>query len=602
MALARRQSLTVLSVLSLFCALVTAVLEVPARNTFLVREKSAATVIGDYVYVDGGELSQWSVNRVREGIPAEYTLSIDISRSWSTSDAPIRSFLKTGPQKSGLSLWTDSQAGEFYSWGGQFPAGLSDNITAPALWKFKVDGKGGGEWSKVRAANEGAFQAIRSTQLSATANTDNTAFIIGGQVDRFAEPNLTAVGQVVGGMVTYNLASRVWTNETDNSPFKTLVGASAHFLPGVGSNGLIMLLGGLSPGRVGMMDGTAPASDLYNLTFFDPETKKVYWQTTTGEIPPTPRMQACTAMIKSPDGGYEIFISGGINLRDLLTYQDAYMLSLPGFVWRKVPDIPYSARGDATCVQIGPRHVLSMFGKDIWGLTQDPAPNGMLIFDLVAMQWRDSYDATAGEYERPSDLKTWYNNGSFDKVKWSSNEMKRLFAIRTPSPTSSTTGNPGSTPTNTPGTQPSPTGEPETSSPTPVGAIAGGVIGGVAGLALIAITIWFFLRRRKGGSSAGTDPTLDGTDGPGDDKYLHIPGTEAPRGPTELSSPRSPVEADSHGMRGDMRHQGVDPTSHTYYEMDPQAPYAFHEMDSRPPAAEMDNTSRGGWRQFGGRT
>lgn len=80
-------------------------------------------------------------------------------------------------------------------------------------------------------------------------------------------------------------------------------------------------------------------------------------------------------------------------------------------MWRKVPDIPYSARGDATCVQIGGRHVLSMFGKDIWGLTQDPAPNGMLIFDLVAMQWRDSYDAAAGEYERPSDLKTWYTNG-----------------------------------------------------------------------------------------------------------------------------------------------------------------------------------------------
>lgn len=91
MALATRQSLTVLAVLSLCCTLVTAVLEVPARNTFLVREKSAgsflpiaithsffpictndsdvsiATVIGDYVYVDGGELSQWSVNRVREG-------------------------------------------------------------------------------------------------------------------------------------------------------------------------------------------------------------------------------------------------------------------------------------------------------------------------------------------------------------------------------------------------------------------------------------------------------------------------------------------------------------------------------------------------------
>lgn len=105
------------------------------------------------------------------------------------------------------------------------------------------------------------------------------------------------------------------------------------------------------------------------------------------------------------------FLAGGVNRRDLYTYQDAYVLSLPGFVWKKAPNIPYSARGDATCVQVGGRQVLSLFGKDVWALTEDPAPKGMLLFDVTAMQWTDSYDAAAGAYERPSALETWYNNG-----------------------------------------------------------------------------------------------------------------------------------------------------------------------------------------------
>jgi hypothetical protein len=40
------------------------------------------------------------------------------------------------------------------------------------------------------------------------------------------------------------------------------------------------------------------------------------------------------------------------------------------------------------------------------------------------------------------------------------------------------------------------------SNSTPVGAIAGGVVGGLAGLALIATAVWFFLRRRNQATGA----------------------------------------------------------------------------------------------------
>ncbi|EAQ85859.1 hypothetical protein CHGG_07112 [Chaetomium globosum CBS 148.51] len=584
----RRPMPTLLVFLGLCCAFAVAVLEVPARNTFLVREKSA----GDYVYVDGGELSQWSVNRVREGIAVESTLSIDISRSWTTSDVSIRSIKKTGPLKSSLVLWTDSQAGEFYSWGGEFPPSVHENITEPELWKFTADGEGGGEWSIVKPANGGAFADIHSGTLAASANTDNTAFVIGGEIQRFSEPDRNGSTQVLGGMVTFNMASRVWTNETDNSPFGTLVGASAHYLPSFGVDGVIITLGGLTPSLVGRWDGKVPALDFYNLTFFNPVTKKTYWQLTSGDIPPSPRIQACTAIIKTADGGYDIFLAGGVNRRDLFTYQDAYVLSLPGFVWRKAPNMPYSARGDATCVQIGGRQVLSLFGKDVWKLTDDPAPNGMLLFDMTDMQWKDSYDAAAGAYERPSVLETWYNNGSFDQVDWSSEEVRRLFARRSTTPPSSTQSS-GPSPTGSGGPDPTSTGEPESSS-TPVGAIVGGVVGGIGGLALIAVAVWIFLRRRKQGTLVGSIQD-NSTDGAGEIKYPGVPEADAPHGHTELSSPRSPVEMDPRGLPVEINNNTPgyyhEADSRVYHEMDPQA-QAF-EMDPQQRTYEMDASRYG---------
>lgn len=41
--------------------------------------------------------------------------------------------------------------------------------------------------------------------------------------------------------------------------------------------------------------------------------------------------------------GYEVSVFGGENQRDKFKYQDAYVLSLPGFVWTKVVDAPGGA-------------------------------------------------------------------------------------------------------------------------------------------------------------------------------------------------------------------------------------------------------------------
>lgn len=41
----------------------------------------------------------------------------------------------------------------------------------------------------------------------------------------------------------------------------------------------------------------------------------------------------------------------------------------------------------------------------------DPAPNGLLLFDMNTLAWKDSYDADAGDYTRAKTISDWYSKG-----------------------------------------------------------------------------------------------------------------------------------------------------------------------------------------------
>ena len=58
--------------------------------------------------------------------------------------------------------------------------------------------------------------------------------------------------------------------------------------------------------------------------------------------------------------------------------------------------------------------VLSFGGLDPynnpWG-GADPAPQGLLLFDITAMKWTSAYDANAAAYKTPQVFEQWYSNG-----------------------------------------------------------------------------------------------------------------------------------------------------------------------------------------------
>ncbi|KAK0712860.1 hypothetical protein B0T26DRAFT_346521 [Lasiosphaeria miniovina] len=410
--------------LAFWAAIAAALPDVPSVANFMRKATANAVVLGDFVYVDGGEMSQKVDGKVatfkdRDGsvifsVQVNSTVSIDMSKSWTSDSVAMRTIKKQGPLKTNMQAWADRSANVFYSWGGKWIRGF--NMTETTLWKFAADGSGGGTWSVAPAANPSLLNTLHPGEFAAVAATSDSAFVMGGVASGWTE-QFRAITQTLPGMATYNLSTRVWQNGTTNfSPFDRIAGASAEFVPSFGPNGLIFAFGGFAPPADDPNPdfGTSPNFDLQNLTFFDPQTKKTYSQVTTGDVPPYPRSEFCTAGFSDPSGRHEIFMFGGTNRRDKFAYNDSYVLSLPGFVWTKLPDSPDGVRTTQACVVVGNRQVLSIGGVDGFGKGYndvDPAPQGLLLFDMVDQKWSHSYNASAPAYESPKAIQDLYSAG-----------------------------------------------------------------------------------------------------------------------------------------------------------------------------------------------
>jgi len=205
-------------------------------------------------------------------------------------------------------VWTNQAGDAFYSWGGKSAFGV--NLTVPTLWKFTADGSGGGSWSSEVASNPSRFNDFSPVEYAAVATVNNTAYTIGGIASSWTKLGLTT-DQAIPGMLSYDMSTKEWTNGTQGfSPFETLSHARAEYLPAFGPNGLVVVMGGHSP-KVDAAPNNMQnvvVNDFRNLTFFDPVTKKKYWQVATGEIPPSPRAGFCSVAFKSPEGGHEVYV------------------------------------------------------------------------------------------------------------------------------------------------------------------------------------------------------------------------------------------------------------------------------------------------------
>ncbi|GAW24627.1 hypothetical protein ANO14919_142180 [Xylariales sp. No.14919] len=474
---------------------------IPSAHDFIRRGCHTVAVLGDYLYIDGGQITE----RVNDSTPANSpsydvatTWSIDLTESWTNETVKLRSIPKKAPLLAKQVHWTDPAKGSLYTWGGFTSDGSSPS---QALWRFTADGSGGGSWAQVTQRDYLNFSKLKGTFGSAFTQSEDVGYSFGGATMQSSDGSIAKEipGYATPGLVSYDFRTGSWDNTTTTMAsyggYGTSLNARAEYVP-FGPNGLILMLGGAET-PVDATNETIVEMNWNAINMVDPVTKKWHRQTTSGTKPPTIESH-CSVGKQGPNGTYEIFLYGGVSDQIRDTSSEVYVLSLPGFVFFKGPkDGP--SRSDHQCAIVGQgqRQMLSMGGVDgenrtfTAPTTADPWTYGIGILDMTELKWTDSYDAEAPDYDSPAVVKDWYDAGNLENMVWDSKEIEAIF-MREPTPAPTATHAPSALGVTSQST----------------GAIVGGAVGGVVGVA--AIMMSFFLIRRKRRARADTPESRRG--------------------------------------------------------------------------------------------
>ena len=203
-------------------------------------------------------------------------------------------------------LWVNEAKQLIYMWGDADTTSFA-HVNGSDIWALSADGSGGQSWKFEDLGSRSQLARLKRTLAGGAATCYNTGFLMGGQA---AGPNSSGV--LVPGLVTYNMTSQTWVNEsaTPFTAYGTSVGAESLCLPDFGPSGLVMFLGGVTSAASNPYDSFSALSQsagvaFDNITLFDPFSRQWYWQTTTGSRP-TPRHEFCASGIAGPQGTYEM--------------------------------------------------------------------------------------------------------------------------------------------------------------------------------------------------------------------------------------------------------------------------------------------------------
>ncbi|EJT74120.1 hypothetical protein GGTG_07968 [Gaeumannomyces tritici R3-111a-1] len=459
---------------------------------FLRWSMPSVTILGDYLYVDGGEVSRLIDGQVQEppSTQVNSTLSLSLKSSWTNSTAKWTETSRAGvPKLVKTGFWPDPRTKSFYQWAGSM---VYNAIPPPnQLWRFAADGAGRGSWAEVAVPDAVGFGALVKPAACASAwGADRVGYCVSGWLDKATD---TTGSRRIGipGMVTLDMETTTFKNVSTDGLKDRGIAIESHaqsvpFGPRANSSGLLALFGG--------MDYDSPQFSFSNLSIYDPEQGRWHWQTTTGSRP-TGRERFCHVGAAGDNGTYEIFLYGGIQADPKTTWDDVHILSLPGFVFFKAPESALSSsRCDHACAADG-RQMISVGGAACSvgfpkSLTEpDPWRQALGVYDMTDLEWKAGFDGTRPAYRTPQVVKDWYAQGGQRAVSWSSDAMQRLFSPET------RPDSPPGTPLNTPG---SADGQATPASGLSAGATAGIAVGAVAGALIIAGLLAFaFLRRRR---------------------------------------------------------------------------------------------------------
>ncbi|CAG9990955.1 unnamed protein product, partial [Clonostachys byssicola] len=410
-------------------------------------------VLGDYLFVDGGEISEYIDGVKDEGRniseAVKNTTLIPLNSKWTPSTVhnlyryveypdeiqPSRDFI----------LWTNPDKNKMYRWAGTPARGYSIQDRIYNSMGVLVDaGKEGMQW-KTTPANE---QQHPPGVDGAPTSCDGLGLYFSGYTTKTTINDKTKNGIIFEGMLTYNMTDSTWgrsQNTTLDLDSRRNEMGEAICIEGLLDSPLALMLGGSWKNETDI----AQWNNFTHVTLYDPHSQTWYDQQTTG-AEPVPRDYFCAVGAKSQSGTYEI------------------------------------------CARIGNRQMVSVGGLGYWLVTNktwqspDTWPNAIGIFDLTELKWKEEYDPDAQPYESPQIVQECFRDRQ--PVAWASSQLEALFNKNSSTDTTQTMAAPTMTD--------SPKNDSDTNKSRSIGPIVGGVVGGVVFLALLVAGLWFLKRRR----------------------------------------------------------------------------------------------------------
>ncbi|CAG9954564.1 unnamed protein product [Clonostachys rosea f. rosea IK726] len=347
-------------------------------------------------------------------------------------------------------------------------------------------GKEGMQW-KTTSANE---QSHPPGKDGAPASCDGLGLLFGGYTTvNTVKDNRNLIFE---GVLIYNMTESTWgrgINRTMDLDSRRQEMGQAICIEGLLDSPMALVLGGSWKDE----KYSPQWNNLTHVTLYDPISEMWYDQQTIG-AEPVPRNGFCAVGAKSQTATYEIFIFAGNGPSSGV--EKICILSLPGFYWfcPKEFGVDSDIRARHRCARVGNRQMISVGGVKDWFINNDTwkspdtFPNGIGIFDLTELKWKDEYDPDAKPYESPQIVQEWYARKDRQQVSWASLQLEALFNKNSSTDTTQTMP----APTMTDSTN----SDSDTNKSRNIGLIVGGVVGGVAFLALLVAGLWFLKRRR----------------------------------------------------------------------------------------------------------
>ena len=111
------------------------------------------------------------------------------------------------------------------------------------------------------------------------------------------------------------------------------------------------------------------------------------------------------------------FIYGGFftpeNSAAIDSPTDFYILSLPAFQWFRAPNSLFGSRSYHTCNAAGNNQMVILGGYDKADDTAQSQPDiwdqGINVYDMSNLEWKDKYEANADPYTPPDMVASYYS-------------------------------------------------------------------------------------------------------------------------------------------------------------------------------------------------